>query len=261
MTSSSRWGSSPLARGLHRRRGGPLRLRRIIPARAGFTGWATPPPWAPWDHPRSRGVYCLASTRARLSMGSSPLARGLRPPPVGDGRDGRIIPARAGFTSSRSASESLSSDHPRSRGVYHRRHLHPPKVTGSSPLARGLPDLALLSRRQHGIIPARAGFTRSMMVPFRVGWDHPRSRGVYISTPTARRPMSGSSPLARGLLRECGPFVFSSRIIPARAGFTRFCDCAHALFLDHPRSRGVYFDSMKNAVSKTGSSPLARGLP
>ena len=50
-------GSSPLARGL------PLGVRgtpgpeRIIPARAGFTGWVWLAGWLVGDHPRSRGVY------------------------------------------------------------------------------------------------------------------------------------------------------------------------------------------------------------
>ena len=33
-------------------------------------------------------------------------------------------------------------------------------IPGSSPLARGLPVHELLVARDHGIIPARAGFTR-----------------------------------------------------------------------------------------------------
>ena len=92
-------GSSPLARGLPRWRRAGRRCRRIIPARAGFTaglrsGTAPRP-----DHPRSRGVYRCAVQRTNRPSGSSPLARGLRtaaPVPL---PHGRIIPARAGFTS------------------------------------------------------------------------------------------------------------------------------------------------------------------
>ena len=74
----ARTGSSPLARGLRgrpRRRG---RLRRIIPARAGFTGGAGNGVWFSEDHPRSRGVYRLRKPSRRGTNGSSPLARGLR---------------------------------------------------------------------------------------------------------------------------------------------------------------------------------------
>ena len=32
----------------------------------------------------------------------------------------------------------------------------------------------------------------------------------------------------------------ATRIIPARAGFTRFRGWTHIMVMDHPRSRGVY---------------------
>ena len=75
------------------------------------------------------------------------------------GRSGRIIPARAGFTAKRRPLSMAAADHPRSRGVYETPRLSATSLTGSSPLARGLPQLAL-DRHVHGrIIPARAGFT------------------------------------------------------------------------------------------------------
>ena len=53
----TRYGSSPLARGLQYERNGYPQDRWIIPARAGFTRrWPGRPP-DPRDHPRSRGVY------------------------------------------------------------------------------------------------------------------------------------------------------------------------------------------------------------
>ena len=91
-------GSSPLARGLLKRKHGEILLERIIPARAGFTGkvghGTRPDP----DHPRSRGVYYPLLSTEKVGRGSSPLARGL--PVRGDPwRYARwIIPARAGFT-------------------------------------------------------------------------------------------------------------------------------------------------------------------
>ena len=71
-------GSSPLARGLRPCGAPPGDDRRIIPARAGFTGEM----W--WD----------ASRR----LGSSPLARGLRRGRAVRAGGPGIIPARAGFT-------------------------------------------------------------------------------------------------------------------------------------------------------------------
>mgnify|MGYP001690770075 CR=1 FL=1 len=175
-------GSSPLARGLHDPGARAPRPRRIIPARAGFTSPSTPPASAPWDHPRSRGVYSAACIASAEAGGSSPLARGLRMTDVHRAAILRIIPARAGFTPGAGAPRLPARDHPRSRGVYSTGRRRARSSTGSSPLARGLrswPSTVWASLR---IIPARAGFTWSRGGAPRCRWDHPRSRGVYAWT-------------------------------------------------------------------------------
>ena len=53
----------------------------------------------------------------------------------------------------------------------------------------------------------------------------------------------------------------STRIIPARAGFTSRLRATSSTSRDHPRSRGVYFGLDPNSPLTGGSSPLARGLP
>ena len=113
-----RRGSSPLARGLPRRRHHRRRVRRIIPARAGFTEVFVCHETTGEDHPRSRGVYTrTAGTGTRFPgssplarvyapsavliaprRGSSPLARGLQGVALGQQGGPGIIPARAGFT-------------------------------------------------------------------------------------------------------------------------------------------------------------------
>ena len=50
------------------------------------------------------------------------------------------------------------------------------------------------------------------------------------------------------------------RIIPARAGFTRRRRRCSGPPPDHPRSRGVYSYEWTALRSRSGSSPLARGL-
>ena len=72
-------GSSPLARGLHKDGRAHLWLAGIIPARAGFTVTARTLVHCGRDHPRSRGVYYQRAFRRSSVVGSSPLARGLRP--------------------------------------------------------------------------------------------------------------------------------------------------------------------------------------
>ena len=54
---------------------------------------------------------------------------------------------------------------------------------------------------------------------------------------------------------------FTSRIIPARAGFTCRRSSRSAGSRDHPRSRGVYPSTHTGPGPADGSSPLARGLP
>ena len=274
----------------------------IIPARAGFTSLASRRPAGASDHPRSRGVYLSPASGRRLARGSSPLARGLRPPPQDLRLGGRIIPARAGFTRAPVRLDRRRGDHPRSRGVYISCGATAWAARGSSPLARGLQSADGSAPAGLGIIPARAGFThdpvgalrggggssplarglqrpharpapRQGIIPARAGftlprpgvsretWDHPRSRGVYSSTPQACPARPGSSPLARGLPRRRHRRWRVRRIIPARAGFTPPPTGNRERTQDHPRSRGVYTWPTRRPRSPWGSSPLARGLP
>ena len=71
----------------------------------------------------------------------------------------RIIPARAGFTSTTSSVWSTRRDHPRSRGVYTSLGVFGIAYFGSSPLARGLRERSAGGSCRGRIIPARAGFT------------------------------------------------------------------------------------------------------
>ena len=111
-----------------------------------------------------------------------------------------------------------------------------------------------------GIIPARAGFTESRDKGGRMVWDHPRSRGVYELSSLESEMEHGSSPLARGLPPRPAPPYSYSRIIPARAGFTKRWGSPTNLLPDHPRSRGVYVLGRGVEAADHGSSPLARGL-
>ena len=253
-------GSSPLARGLQERGLLGVHVGGIIPARAGFTGtW--PPRGSRWgDHPRSRGVYYPWDDESLQVVGSSPLARGLRRDRSGDVRRLRIIPARAGFTAPPPTHPGGSRDHPRSRGVYAMEKGEITAEEGSSPLARGLQSVLLVTVRCARIIPARAGFTGRRGRRRRTCRDHPRSRGVYnLVENRATRP-GGSSPLARGLPGRGACTPYRPGIIPARAGFTGRHPHRGSPTPDHPRSRGVYTPASPWSRRATGSSPLARGL-
>ena len=173
--------------------------------------------------------------------GSSPLARGLPSESILCTIRGRIIPARAGFTRALANIHLPSKDHPRSRGVYPYGRSEITPSSGSSPLARGLPEAAINENGDIGIIPARAGFTRN-------AYAYPLL-------------ITGSSPLARGLPEYAEHKAVRPRIIPARAGFTQGIPRGYLDREDHPRSRGVYLDRDWWHAEDEGSSPLARGLP
>ena len=131
-------GSSPLARGLLPSPRISDHAGGIIPARAGFTTEEIIVPNADRDHPRSRGVYVSIIPAGSVGDGSSPLARGLPSYPRRTPESARIIPARAGFTLGHGSGRMDLQDHPRSRGVYWNGPCRKKKLTGSSPLARGL---------------------------------------------------------------------------------------------------------------------------
>ena len=192
------------------------------------------------DHPRSRGVYLRCISISAICLGSSPLARGLRPNEYQKEIPEGIIPARAGFTSPSCAARTGRWDHPRSRGVYRDITWNNPLREGSSPLARGLLRPLGAHCERVGIIPARAGFTKSPSSSESPAPDHPRSRGVYSVIARTRLISCGSSPLARGLLP-----------MSVRGG---------NILVDHPRSRGVYTMTLPSGRIRDGSSPLARGL-
>ena len=153
-------GSSPLARGLPRRRRHARHPARIIPARAGFTQRPLEQGVSLEDHPRSRGVYIPRRAVLAAIRGSSPLARGLLYQAARRGDSFGIIPARAGFTKAIVRMANANKDHPRSRGVYSHLRSSWRILTGSSPLARGLPRARCARRNNCRIIPARAGFTQ-----------------------------------------------------------------------------------------------------
>ena len=93
-------GSSPLARGTHGLQVFGIHQARLIPARAGNTLGLRRGTSAKSAHPRSRGEHPRKVLLIGVVAGSSPLARGtlLNAAPVNG--DPRLIPARAGNTTS-----------------------------------------------------------------------------------------------------------------------------------------------------------------
>ena len=253
-------GSPPLARGLRRRYSAGVSRGWITPARAGFTTIRTAQKNYDRDHPRSRGVYAKNVWVARISVGSPPLARGLRARERIIECLRRITPARAGFTQYDNGRGFGGLDHPRSRGVYPDYPRDQKRKTGSPPLARGLRLMGTGKLSGVRITPARAGFTGGGEDPHRPPGDHPRSRGVYGGLAQGHCSREGSPPLARGLRPYLNARNMIRRITPARAGFTPGHPHDDETMPDHPRSRGVYSSRAPGAIAPSGSPPLARGL-
>ena len=94
-------GSSPQARGTHRRCCGIPGRCRFIPAGAGNTPWLACCLISVTVHPRRRGEHALIDVSVFLISGSSPQARGTQSHLQPGGMSLRFIPAGAGNTISR----------------------------------------------------------------------------------------------------------------------------------------------------------------
>ena len=110
-----------------------------------------------------------------------------------------------------------------------------------------------------GLIPARAGNTGEEAPLLPAERAHPRSRGEHPDPHLKELLRQGSSPLARGTLKELSLIVGTSGLIPARAGNTFCCAARYRESRAHPRSRGEHQEQLAGAITRAGSSPLARG--
>ena len=152
-------GSSPRMRGKHQSARHRHHLHRIIPAHAGQTSTVRTMMTSIPDHPRACGANrnCLSFRLTRL--GSSPRMRGKPSCRAVCRAPRRIIPAHAGQTGTRQATNGQDPNHPRACGAN-----APPRSTlnssaGSSPRMRGKLGDSLHLPKGLRIIPAHAGQT------------------------------------------------------------------------------------------------------
>ena len=110
-------GSSPRMRGKPARPRRRFRRCRIIPAHAGQTPSTGHDPHGRSDHPRACGANVILASRRFHHGGSSPRMRGKPERSHRGCAGGRIIPAHAGQTRSRSPHSSPYPDHPRACGA------------------------------------------------------------------------------------------------------------------------------------------------
>ena len=186
--------------------------------------------------------------------GSPPLARGIPSILTSGLRCPRITPACAGNTNKYLTFCEYPWDHPRLRGEYFLIEVVKALVTGSPPLARGIPVIVNSLRNITGITPACAGNT---VLDWKVRLpkqDHPRLRGEYYWQSDFTNVCKGSPPLARGI-RHAATFCCSlPGITPACAGNTSSPASGDFASWDHPRLRGEY--TKKNPIFTAFSQSL-----
>ena len=146
------------------------------------------------------------------------------------------------------------------RGEYSHFSISRLLVSGSPPLARGIPFTSPWQKRRCRITPACAGNTLVPGMRVTKQKDHPRLRGEYISSVAVLSLTKGSPPLARGILRTGNRTVKTHGITPACAGNTQRKQVPPWQPRDHPRLRGEYFVTPMFQPPHTGSPPLARGI-
>ena len=167
-----------------------------------------------------RGEYILHVEPIRASVGSPPLARGVLELICDDLIDIGITPACAGSTYSIYIEVTCCEDHPRLRGEYIYIFKVQGDVLGSPPLARGVLHIKSMFKIFNRITPACAGSTNAHYNLDIKARDHPRLRGEYVRYALPYPFLSGSPPLARGVLNEQSICNCDARITPACAGST-----------------------------------------
>ena len=235
----ARSGSSPRGRGKHVLRSQRRRAPRLIPARAGKTVHPIRRCGRNRAHPRAGGENFASASTVLKKPGSSPRGRGKRRRLVVAGDHVGLIPARAGKTSSAPSWQASRPAHPRAGGENAARRVLRGTSRGSSPRGRGKRARQAVDPEYPGLIPARAGKTRSRSSPVLSSSAHPRAGGENTSPAGATGISQGSSPRGRGKRR-----ADHGRRDGSRA---------------HPRAGGENGPAGPRSPWAPGSSPRGRG--
>ena len=191
--------------------------------------------------------------------GSSPRERG--PPGSQCGRAWplRLIPARAGSTTTSSPGCCRTGAHPRASGEHLYRVTVAGAPAGSSPRERGAPAAPHRICPTRGLIPARAGSTPCDGPTAAASWAHPRASGEHSRSCPATVWWKGSSPRERGAHGVALAVRAAGRLIPARAGSTRCSPRPGRGSRAHPRASGEHEIAAHGSRNMHGSSPRERG--
>ena len=171
----------------------------------------------------------------------------------------RLIPARAGKTSSTRSPPARPRAHPRACGENIIDAITAREAEGSSPRVRGKLVPSFQGMKQKGLIPARAGKTDTRAAVGSSTGAHPRACGENLTTGEEDLILAGSSPRVRGKqIFESFELVLVG-LIPARAGKTPLpATCSNTLRA-HPRACGENSEPWCEYANRPGSSPRVRG--
>ncbi len=193
--------------------------------------------------------------------GTSPRARGRPAGPARGPGGGGNIPACAGPTRHQVCVHVPGGEHPRVRGADSHPGIGPPAHPGTSPRARGRPEVLVDAGRQARNIPACAGPTSLAREGSRRAREHPRVRGADDFQGLHLALSNGTSPRARGRPRVRCRRRWGPGNIPACAGPTSASSCRVTRRREHPRVRGADSLPVPATPRPHGTSPRARGRP
>ena len=213
-------GPSPRVRGKRPSVPPARRTSGSIPASAGETIRSIATRARCSVHPRECGGNTRPAPVAPYSPGPSPRVRGKHCSIVTVSTGGGSIPASAGETSRRSASDSVGGVHPRECGGNNVEHDQRSQVRGPSPRVRGKPVRGDTEELRSRSIPASAGETGSSTRAHADVRVHPRECGGNVSICANRTRVQGPSPRVRGKHLLVCAYGAGARSIPASAGET-----------------------------------------
>ena len=252
-------GSSPRGRGKPKAACPTRRSDRLIPARAGKTGYLTRRTRQFAAHPRAGGENRQGILTHVSAGGSSPRGRGKRGRWIVETQTGGLIPARAGKTAPNPSVNWRARAHPRAGGENKRIIMGAKRSDGSSPRGRGKPRAVLRLGTERRLIPARAGKTSSPRPRISAEPAHPRAGGENAAYVGDVPNDTGSSPRGRGKRNQRICDVLDLRLIPARAGKTGEGTGERGDRRAHPRAGGENAFRWAIRASASGSSPRGRG--
>ena len=144
------------------------------------------------------GAIFLHNHRHRLSMGTSPYARGNLSNTSSSSRRSRYIPVCTGQSVAQCRHQFVKQVHPRMHGAISILHQEERGDQGTSPYARGNHRFGMSSPNHPGYIPVCTGQSVDVLGHHAGIQVHPRMHGAIERKRIELRVRAGTSPYARG---------------------------------------------------------------